>query len=153
MVDLFKRLDAGRPPPAETTIKQPHNDREPAQLLLDFLQRWHKNTISIRDIRNHGPRSIRNREIATNAVKVLTEHGWLIPLKTQQRNWHRWQIIQKGIVVYPNVANTVGEVLRLLGIWRGASFAMCDSATGLAARQRSTPWRRDYLLHSTPVKS
>jgi hypothetical protein len=52
-----------------------------------------------------------------------------------------------------NDTQKLGEVLRLLGIWRGASFAMCDSATGLAAQQRSTPWRRDYLLHSTPVKS
>ena len=56
-------------------------------------------------------------------------------------------------VLQASSAGADGEVLGLLGIWRGASFAMCDSATGLAARQRSTPWRRDYLLHSTPVKS
>jgi Putative MetA-pathway of phenol degradation len=48
----------------------------------------------------------------------------------------------------------VGEVLILLGIWRGASFADLIHQTGFwRARQRSTPWRRDYLLRSAPVKS
>ena len=46
-----------------------------------------------------------------------------------------------------------GEVLDLLGIWRGASFAS-DSSNGLwRAQQRSTPWQRDYLLRSGRVKS
>ena len=53
----------------------------------------------------------------------------------------------------PYRAKTKGEVLNLLGIWRGASFG-CESANGLwRARQRSTPWQRDYLLRSAPVKS
>jgi len=46
-----------------------------------------------------------------------------------------------------------GEVLNLLGNWWGASFG-CESANGLwRARQRSTPWRRDYPLRSALVKS
>jgi Transposase, Mutator family len=46
--------------------------------------------------------------------------------------------VSKGLLVTygPNVRALYrslagGEVLGLLGIWRGASFAMCDSATGL----------------------
>ena len=47
-----------------------------------------------------------------------------------------------------------GEVLNLLGIWRGASFADVNQQTGFwRARQRSTPWRRDYLLRSARVKN
>ena len=47
-----------------------------------------------------------------------------------------------------------GEVLKLLENWRGASFADEKSANGLwRARQRSTPWQREYLLRSARVKS
>ena len=52
----------------------------PAQKLLDFLQRWAKPTVSVRDIRIFGPLSLRNRESAISSVEVLVKHGWLVPM-------------------------------------------------------------------------
>jgi hypothetical protein len=97
-VNLFERL--GRP--VEAVNKQPHED--PAQRLLDWLQQhWHKNTISRRDISNHGPRSIRDRESAINAAETLERHGWLVPAPTHRYDRRVWQIVRKN-VVRPTVA-------------------------------------------------
>ena len=37
MVSLFERLDNGRPPPPEKTIKQPRRSDNPKTLLMDVL--------------------------------------------------------------------------------------------------------------------
>jgi len=86
--NLFDRLDRGRPRAEEKT--KPQN--EPAQLLLNWISRRAGNKITWREIRNHGPRPIRDREIAINAAKVLTAHGWLAPI-----NSYTWQIIRQPI--------------------------------------------------------
>jgi len=96
---IFERLDRGRPP-VETAIKP---SKEPAQLLLDWLQTWDRPTIGAREIRTYGPRSSRSRESATSSIETLVKRGWLIPLKTQQRNWHKWRIVRRPIV-YPTAA-------------------------------------------------
>ena len=57
--DIFKRLSAGRPPSVEKA-----QDRSPAQKLLDWLQRWDKPTVCVRDIRIYGPGSLRNQKKA-----------------------------------------------------------------------------------------
>jgi len=85
--NLFDRLDRGRPP-AEEKTKQP----DPAQLLLNFLQRWNKPTISSRDIRIWGPKSIRNRESAIRSAQILAAHGYLTPLKNRV-----WQVVREPL--------------------------------------------------------
>ena len=87
MSNLFDRLDRGRPP-AEEKTKQP----DPAQLLLNFLQRWTKPTISSRDIRIYGPKSIRNRESAVRSAQILAAQGWLVPLEARV-----WQVVRKNL--------------------------------------------------------
>ena len=68
----------------------------PAQKLLDWLQHeWTKDTVSARDIYTYGPRSIRDRQSATDLAGILVKHGWLIPIKTRQHNMEKWQIVRK----------------------------------------------------------
>src|SRR5262245_44747288 len=97
--NLFERLTKGRAPPTEKAQKP-----EPAQLLLNWLQRWRRPTLSIRDVRIYGPRSIRDRESAISSIEILASHGWLAPLQNRQRNWHQWQVVRKGPIVHPTVA-------------------------------------------------
>ena len=78
--------------------------KEPAQLLLDWLmQRWPKNTVSRRDISNHGPRPIRNRQSAIDAAETLERYGWLVPAPTHRHDRRVWKIVPKP-VVRPTVA-------------------------------------------------
>jgi hypothetical protein len=68
----------------------------PAQKLLDWLQHeWTKDTVSARDIYTYGPRSIRDRQSATDLAGILVKHGWLIPIKTRQQNMEKWRIVRK----------------------------------------------------------
>ena len=90
MANLFDRLDARRTTTSAEEKPQPQN--APAQLLLNWISRRAGNQITWREIRNHGPRPIRDREIAINAAKVLTAHGWLAPI-----NSYTWQIIRQPI--------------------------------------------------------
>jgi len=88
-MNLFERLAHNRP--AEAAVIQPHKD--PAQLLLDFLQRWNKPTISSRDIRIWGPKSIRNRESAIRSAQILAANGYLTPLKNRV-----WIVVRKPLI-------------------------------------------------------
>jgi hypothetical protein len=88
---LFDRL--GRPPPTKKA-----QEPSPAQKLLDWLPYWGKPTIRVRDIRIYGPRSLRGRESAIDSAQVLQKEGWLVPLKTRQRNMHQWEIVRKPII-------------------------------------------------------
>jgi hypothetical protein len=121
MASLFERLDAGRLPPAEEKIKQPPteqprplptekkikqspSDLELAQRLLNWLQRWNKPTVCIRDIHIYGPGSIRNKKNAVNAAEVLVNYGWLTPLKPHRYDMRKWRIIRRPPIVAPEVA-------------------------------------------------
>jgi hypothetical protein len=109
MVNLFKRLDAGRPPPVEAANKLPHSNLEPAQKLLDFLQQhWTKPTITSREICRSAPNAIRNQKNAINSAKILVKEGWLIPNQTRRRDMHEWLIVRKPIV-HPTVATKTAE--------------------------------------------
>jgi len=88
-MNLFDRLAKGRPAPAEEKVKV-----DPAQKLLDFLQRWPKTTISSRDIRIYGPKSIRDRESAIRSAQILAAHGWLVPHQTRPDR-HQWEIVRR----------------------------------------------------------
>lgn len=98
MVNLFERLGKGRPPPAETESKTPHSELETAQKLLNWLQHWAKNTVSVRDICVYGPNSMRNREIAINSAEILVKNGWLVPNRAHRYDRRVWQIVRKPIV-------------------------------------------------------
>jgi hypothetical protein len=102
MPNLFERLSKERPSPSSTKTKT-HKD-DPAQRLLDFLQKWHSPTIRSVDILMYGPNCTRKRDSANDATEVLEERGWLIPLPTNQSNWRRWQIVRKP-TVYPTIAD------------------------------------------------
>src|SRR2546429_4150407 len=98
MANLFERLR--QPSPVKAKI---HKD-DPAQRLLTWLQTWPQPTIYTRDILIFGPRIIRNRKSAIDATETLVRHGWLIPQKTKQSNWRRWEIVRKP-TVYPKLAD------------------------------------------------
>jgi hypothetical protein len=89
---------ADEPPPGPAPAKE-----EPAQLLLTFLQKWPKPTISRRDIYIYGPQSLRNREGAINAAEFLVKTGWLVPHKTHRHDWRVWEIVRKPIA-HPTIA-------------------------------------------------
>jgi len=79
-------------------------DKDPAQRLLDWLQRWPKPTIRLADIQIYGPRIVRNQKSAANATEILIKHGWLTPIKTKQSNWRCWQIVRKP-TIHPKLAD------------------------------------------------
>jgi hypothetical protein len=89
---IFERLGRGQPTPVEE--KKP--DVDAAQLLLNWISRRPGTTITQREIRNHGPRPIRNKEIAISAAKVLAAHGHLAPLAA-----NKWQIIRQPLIPRP----------------------------------------------------
>jgi len=95
---VFERLR--RPAaPAEEKAKV-----DPAQKLLDWLQTWNKPTICAREILMYGPRSTRKQKDADDATRVLQKYGWLVPLKTNQRDWRRWQIVRQP-TIHPTIAS------------------------------------------------
>jgi len=97
---IFDRLNRGRP----ASPKPEPAKKEPAQRLLDWLmQHWPKDTISRRDISNHGPGSIRNKQSAIDAAETLERHGWLVPAPTHRYDRRVWQIVRRN-VVRPTVA-------------------------------------------------
>jgi len=74
-------------PPRPTPAK-----KDPAQLLLDFLQRWSKPTISSRDIRIWGPKILHNREGAIRSAQILAAQGWLTPITNR-----KWEIVRNPL--------------------------------------------------------
>jgi hypothetical protein len=66
---------------------------------LDWLQRWERPTVRIRDIRVHGPgRAIRNRKSAISTAEILVKTGWLIPLGSRRHDGGEWRIVRRAIV-------------------------------------------------------
>jgi len=51
-----------------------------AQKLLDWLHKWDEELISLPDIYQRGPNSIREKARAAQLVKILVDHGWLMPV-------------------------------------------------------------------------
>jgi hypothetical protein len=51
-----------------------------AQRLLAWLHTgWHESAVSLPDIYQRGPNTIREATRARKAVAILVEHGWLLP--------------------------------------------------------------------------
>ena len=97
-MNLFERLDQGRPAPVEKP-----QEISPAQALLNWLQKWPKPTICTKEILQFGPRIVRNRKNMIDATETLVRHGWLVPQKTKQSNWRLWRIVRKP-TIHPKVA-------------------------------------------------
>ena len=72
MADIFSRLSAGRP--AEPT---PKPKASPAQKLLDWLLRWDKPVVRVRDIRVYGPYALRNQKSVTELGRSPGQK-WLV---------------------------------------------------------------------------
>jgi hypothetical protein len=83
-------------------IKQPHKKLDPAQRLLNFLQRWEKATVCTRDIMIFGPSCAKKREDAITAAEVLVRHGWLTPLQAHRRDRRVWRVVRRPLV-HPTV--------------------------------------------------
>ena len=79
-------------------IKQPHSD---AQKLLNFLQHWAKDTVTVRQIRVYGPRGLRDRRSAIDAAEILVANGWLNSIKPSRPDTYAWQIVRKNIINPP----------------------------------------------------
>jgi hypothetical protein len=90
-MNLFQRLDRGRPPQAE---EQPRRRSPQLERLLDWLvNHWPRPTISAAEICTYGPRP-RTRDRAIELAEILVRHGWLRPLKTHRRDRREWQIVR-----------------------------------------------------------
>jgi hypothetical protein len=88
--------------PESKPNKQPDKN-EPAQQMLDWLQRWTKPTITVRDVHIYGPRPLKGRKNVTAAAEVLVQNGWLAPLKGWRYDMRKWQIIRKPPIIAPKV--------------------------------------------------
>jgi hypothetical protein len=105
MVNLFERLGQLSPPPAtkEAQKSLPDQKLQQAQLMLNWIQRWPKDTICIRDVRQYGPNSLRNPESAIDAAEVLVKSGWLEPAESHRYDMRKWRIIRRPPIVAPKV--------------------------------------------------
>ena len=80
--------------PPKEKIEPP--SRDGAQLLLNWLSRRPGATITHRQIRNFGPGSVRDKEIAMRSAEVLTAHGFLTRI-----NSTTWKINRDPLVPQP----------------------------------------------------
>jgi hypothetical protein len=91
-MNLFERLNRGRPQSTEKMVNQPRKD--PTETLLEWLlKHWAKPTVTARDIYRSGPSPIRN-DIKTilNLTQILAERGWLIQTPTWRHDKREWKI-------------------------------------------------------------
>jgi hypothetical protein len=76
----FRRIRAQEPPAAAR--------------LIAWLPHWPKATISVRDVRIYGPNSLRNQKIANDAIEILADYGWLVPVMPPRRDQKWWEIVR-----------------------------------------------------------
>ena|SRR5262245_15970511 len=96
-MNLFERLDQGRPAPTKETQK-PSPEIQAAQRLLDWIIRhWDKEIVWMRDIRQFGPSTLRNPKTAIDAAAVLVRDGWLIPEPTRRYDAHKWRFVRRPV--------------------------------------------------------
>src|SRR5262249_4888520 len=108
MANLFDRLSKNRP--TRITKKPEPSD---AQKLLDWLQRWPKDTITTHEICVYGPNCIRDRKRALDAAERLARNGWLIPSGVRRyrgRDSYEWRIVRRS-VLDPNITTDSPRIL------------------------------------------
>src|SRR6516225_6644179 len=99
MANLFERLAQEKPPPS---LPSPAAQKpSPAQLLLNWIQRWAKDTISIRDVRQYGPSSLRDPKSVIDAAEVLVRNGWLEPTESHRYDMRKWRVVRRPPIVAP----------------------------------------------------
>jgi hypothetical protein len=95
---IFERM---KPPRAKKTP-----ETSPEQKLLDWLQRWDKPIVAVRNIQNY-VRALRDYRSAIDAAETLARAGWLVPVEGANRyNWRsarQWHVVRKPIV-HPTIA-------------------------------------------------
>jgi hypothetical protein len=102
--NLFERLATMAPPPAEKTQEPlPDPKLQPAQRMLDWIQRWPGDTICIRDVRQYGPGSLRDPKSVIDAAEVLVKSGWLEPAESHRYDMRKWRVIRRPPIVAPKV--------------------------------------------------
>jgi|SRR6516162_5644035 hypothetical protein len=102
MANLFERLAQEKPPPPPP-LPPAAQKPSPAQKLLNWIQRWPGNTISIRNVRQHGPSSLRDPKSVIDAAEVLVRNGWLEPAESHRYDMHKWRIIRRPPIIAPKV--------------------------------------------------
>ena len=109
MANLFEKLAQGRPAPSSPPLPTYKVQALPAQRLLNFLQRWPKDTITLVEIVTYGPRTLRYRTGAMIAAETLAQHGWLIPFEANQRlRRQEWQIVRSR-TLFPDVTSNTAH--------------------------------------------
>ena len=86
------------PKPTEKAHKN-----EPAQKLLDWLQRWGKDTVCVRDVHIYGPHSLKGQKNIVAAAKVLVKNGWIAPIRLRRYDANKWQVLRRPPIIAPNV--------------------------------------------------
>jgi hypothetical protein len=95
---LFGYPEEKEPEPKKTA------EITPEQRLLDWLQRWPKETVSLRELQQFAPRAVRTQgNVIDHSVGVLVRHGWLTPLQSHRRDRREWQVVRRP-TVHPTVA-------------------------------------------------
>ena len=100
MVSLFERLGQLSPPPTTKETEKPLPDPklQSAQILLDWLiQRWDKDIVWMKDIRQFGPSALRDPKTAIDAAETLIREGWLIPESTHRSDAHKWRFVRRPV--------------------------------------------------------
>ena len=73
-----------------------HRRSAPAERLLEWaINHWGKPTLTLRDISAYGPNSVRDPKDALHLTEVLTQFGWLVPVKTWRRDQKKWLIVRE----------------------------------------------------------
>jgi hypothetical protein len=97
MAGLLEKLDARQTParPVER-IGQASKNRE--LLLLDWLMnRWTKNSVTLRDVLVFGPGCVRDREVALSLMQTLVARRWVAEVKAHRYDMKRWGIARGPI--------------------------------------------------------
>jgi hypothetical protein len=97
--NLFERLATMVPSPAEKTQEPPPQQKHlPAQQLLNWLiQRWDKEIVWMKDIRQFGPSALRNPKTAIDAATALVKDGWLVPEPTRRYDAYKWRFVRRPV--------------------------------------------------------
>jgi hypothetical protein len=92
-MNLFERLKRQQRHEPPKTIP-PANLRTylAGRFLNWLLNNWKKSTISAFEIYTYGPVPIRNPKEAINAAEILTQRGWLTPLRAHRHDRKLWLI-------------------------------------------------------------
>jgi hypothetical protein len=90
-MEALRHFDAGNTRPEIVRAEQ----------LLDWLKNWDGELISLPDVYQRGPNAFRDATSALEAIHVLEDHGWLVPVEggavvNGTRRREVWRIIGRA---------------------------------------------------------